>query len=342
VTRAELEEALRRAPTAFDFFQTLRRVECAHSDKPRLGESVQPGKDEPIRLGQDVSLGFAPAALTAFLPGTEGRPPRLQVSFLGLSGPNGPLPLHMTEYVRDRLRNANDPTLARFFDVFHHRILSLFYRAWANSQPTVSRDRPQQDHFLTYVGALIGMAMPALQKRDLFPDAAKLYFAGRLAAQTRNAEGLQAMVGDHFRMPTQVEEFMGAWVDLPESERWHLGSGPDGMRLGMSTNMGARAWNRQTKFRITLGPLQRKQFQSMLPEGEALPRLTALVRNYVGDALDWDLRLILDERTDQPMRLGRGTRLGWDAWLGRCPDGKGRQDLILNPHTHSGREQRAA
>jgi type VI secretion system protein ImpH len=341
MTRTELEEALRRAPTAFDFFQALRRLECAYPDKPRLGESVQPSKEEPIRLGQDPSLGFAPAALSAFLPGTDGGPPRLQVSFLGLSGPNGPLPLHMTEYVRDRKHNANDPTLARFFDVFHHRILSLFYRAWANSQPTVSRDRPQQDHFLTYVGSLIGLAMSGLQNRDAFPDAAKLYYAGRLAAQTRNAEGLQAMVGDHFKMKATVEEFMGSWVDLPESERWHLDGGPHGMRLGISTNMGARAWNRQVKFRITLGPLQRKQFQSMLPEGEALPALKALVRNYVGDSLDWDLRLILDERTDQPFRLG-GTRLGWDAWLGRCPDGKGRQDLILNPHAHTGQEQRAA
>jgi type VI secretion system protein ImpH len=183
--------------------------------------------------------------------------------------------------------------------------------------------------------------MSGLQKRDAFPDAAKLFYAGRLAAQTRNAEGLQAMVGDHFKMRANVEEFMGAWVDLPESERWHLDGGPHGMRLGLSTNMGARAWNRQVKFRITLGPLERTQFRSMLPEGEALPALKALVRNYVGDALDWDLRLILDERTDQPLRLG-GARLGWDAWLGRCPDGKGRQDLIFNPHSRTGQERRAA
>jgi type VI secretion system protein ImpH len=341
MTRAELEEALRRAPSAFDFFQALRRIECAYPDKPRLGESVQPGKDEPVRLGQEVSLSFAPSALAAFLPGADGAPPRLQVSFMGLSGPNGPLPLHMTEYVRDRLRNANDPTLSRFFDIFHHRILTLFYRAWADSQPTVSRDRPTQDNFITYVGALIGLAMSGLQKRDAFPDSAKLYYGGRLAAQTRNAEGLRAMVADHFGMRTAIEEFVGAWVDLPESERWHLSGGPGGMRLGLSSNIGARAWSRQTKFRIVLGPLQRKQFQSMLPEGESLPRLAALVRNYVGDSLDWDLRLILDERTDQPLRLG-ATRLGWDAWLGRCPQGKGRQDLILNPHTHVGREQRAA
>jgi type VI secretion system protein ImpH len=340
MNRAELEEALRRAPTTFDFFQALRRLEAAYPEKPRLGESVRPA-EEPVRLGQEPSLSFAPAALAAFLPGTDGGPPRLQVSFLGLSGPNGPLPLHLTEYVRDRMRNANDPTLARFFDLFHHRILSLFYRAWANSQPTVQRDRPQSDHFTTYVGALIGLALPGLQKRDRFPDVAKLFYAGRLAAQTRNAEGLQAMVGDFFKMPAAVEEFIGAWVDLPATERWSLNGGPGGIPLGLCTNLGARVWQKQTKFRVTLGPLQRKQFQSMLPEGEQLGVLTALVKNYVGEQLDWDLRLILDEKTDQPLRLG-AARMGWDAWLGRCPDGKGRQDLIFHPNSVATRQAAAA
>jgi type VI secretion system protein ImpH len=340
MNRVELEQALTGAPTAFDFFQALRRLECAYRERPRLGESVRPA-DEPVRLGQEPSLAFAPSALASYSAGANGGRPRLQVRFLGLSGPNGPLPLHLTEYVRERMRNANDPTMARFFDVFHHRILSLFYRAWANSQPTVSRDRPEADQFIDYVGALIGLAMPGLQKRDQFPDEAKLFYAGRLAAQTRNAEGLKAMVADHFKMPATIEEFVGSWVDLPESERWHLSGGPGGMRLGFDTNVGARAWQRQTKFRIVLGPLQRKQFQSMLPEGDSLPRLAALVRNYTGDALEWDLRLILDERTDQPFRLG-GTRLGWDAWLGRCPDGKGRQDLVFNPHSHIGPAKRAA
>jgi type VI secretion system protein ImpH len=341
MTREELEEALRREPHSFDFFQALRRLECLHPEKPRLGESVRPA-DEPIRLGQEASLAFAPSALAALLPGAEGGPSRLQVSFLGLLGPNGPLPLHLTEYVRDRLRNAGDPTLSRFLDLFHHRMLSLFYRAWANSQPTVSRDRPATDRYTTYVGALIGLALPGLRGRDGFPDAAKLYYAGRLGALTHNAEGLQAIIADHFRMPATVEEFVGEWVDLPEPARWRLGGGPEGVRLGLGTTLGAHAFQRQTKFRVVLGPLARPQFQSMLPEGRSLPELAALVRNYVGDELDWDLRLVLDERTEQPFRLGVA-RMGWDAWLGRCPEGRGRQDLVLNPRAHAEREaQRAA
>ncbi len=110
--------------------------------------------------------------------------------FLGLFGPDGPLPLHLTEYARDRQRNHNDPTLQRFIDLFHHRGLSLFYRAWADVRPTVSFDRPQRDRFGHYVGALIGLSTPGLRNRDAMPDLTKLHFAGLLAAQTEKRRGI--------------------------------------------------------------------------------------------------------------------------------------------------------
>ncbi len=121
---------------------------------------------------------------------TAGQPPRLYGLFLGLFGPNAPLPLHLTEYAIDRRRNAKDGTLGAFADIFHHRMLSLFYRAWADSQPTVQFDRPDEDRFRLYIGALVGMATPHLDARDALPDQYKRFFAGRLVPQARNAEGL--------------------------------------------------------------------------------------------------------------------------------------------------------
>ena len=97
--------------------------------------------------------------------------------------------------------------------------------------------------------------------------------------------------------------------------------------------MGARAWTNQQKFQIVLGPLSRRQFQRMLPGGASLPKLVALVRNYVGDELLWDLRLVLGEEAEEPLRLG-SSRLGWTTWLGRAAAG-GREDLILDPLAES-------
>jgi type VI secretion system protein ImpH len=339
----ELEPALREDATGFDFFQVLRRLECAHRDKPRLGQAVRLA-EEPIRLGQEPSLSFPAGTLSGLRApsGDQGKPPCLEVSFFGLLGPNGPLPIHLTEYARDRLRNAGDATFARFLDVFNHRMLLLFYRAWADAQPTVSSDRPESDRYLGYAGALAGIGLPGLRARDRFPDRAKLYFAGRLGCLTRNPEGLRAMISEHFAMPAAIEEFVGAWLDLPEADHWYPGGAPaQGKRLGLTTIVGTRTWQRQTRFRVVLGPLNRGQFRSMLPEGRALPRLHDLVQNYIGDELDWDLRLVLDERTDQPMQLG-GSRLGWDAWLGAIPDKRDRQDLLLYPRAIMNRQARPA
>src|SRR5262249_19902028 len=137
------------APYRYDFYQTLRRLECLYEEKPRWGRALRP-IDEPVRLGQEPDLSFAPAPLASF---ESGGGPRLQVRLFGLFGPNGPMPLHLTEYARERLHHAGDPTLSRFLDIFHHRFLALFYRAWAQAQPAVNHDRPRDDRFTVYVGS---------------------------------------------------------------------------------------------------------------------------------------------------------------------------------------------
>lgn len=330
---ALLFDLLARAPGKFDFFQVMRRLEgltCDRPERPLFGAALRPA-DEPIRLGQEPSLAFPPNPLSGLEPGRNGLPPRLAVNFFGMLGPNGALPLHLTEYIRDRTRNSADPTMSRFLDIFHHRMLMFFYRAWASAEPTASHDHPETDRFQSYVGSLFGLGLPSLRDRDQLPDDAKLFYAGRLSNQARNAEGLAAMIGDFFQMPTRVEPFVGDWLDLPVEHQWHLGQ-PGGLGLlGMSTTLGSHAWSRQQKFRIVMGPLERVQFQRMLPGGGSLARLADLVRNYIGDELRWDLRLFLEERVDQPWCFGQ-SRLGWTSWLGRPGWGRAqREDLILDP-----------
>lgn len=324
----ELEQALRDAPSAFGFFQALRRLECAYRDGPRIGQTLRPG-DEPVRLCQEPSLSFAPSTLAAFSRGTGDHPARLFVYFLGLFGPNGPLPLHLSEYARDRARNAGDPTFARFADLFHHRMLALFYRAWANARPTVSFDRPESDRFAVYLAALFGLGMPSLRGRDAMPDLAKLHYAGRLVCQTRHAEGLTAILADFFRLPVAVEEFVGHWLDLPKESYWRLGDSPRTGTLGVSTIAGSRVWDRQYKFRVVLGPLGIDDYSRMLPGGESLPRLVAAVRNYLGDELDWDLNLVLRRDELPPLKLGAQGRLGWTTWLTSRPPAEDAHDLYL-------------
>jgi type VI secretion system protein ImpH len=321
-------ERLARDPGGFDFHVALRRFDASLPDRPRLGEAVRPA-DEPLRVGQTPSSSFKPTAIADFFPRTESARARLLVSFLGLWGPHGPLPSHLTEYASDRARHSGDETLSRFVDVFHHRMLLIFHRAWAKTQPTVGMDRVGADRFAAYVGAFLGISLPSTLGRDRFPDRAKLFYAGRFAGATRNAEGLADVIGDYFDLPTAIEEFVGEWIELPADGRWELGVTPATGSLGRTTVLGSRVWSRSQKFRIVMGPLSRVDFERTLPNSEAVATLAALVRQYAGDEWDWDLRLVLSADATEPMRLARGARLGWTTRIGPAPGV--REDLLVDP-----------
>lgn len=331
---AALMSALREKPYAFDFFQALRRIECAYPDKMRLGEAARTA-DEPIRLGQEPSLAFAPSTLASFTPGDDGHAPRLSVFFFGLFGPNGALPTHLTEFARDRMRNSGDYAFSRFMDVFHNRMLGLFYRAWANAQPTVNLDRPEKDRFATYVGSLSGIGMPSLRHRDAMPDLAKLYFAGRMSCQTRHAEGLRAIVASFFRVPVEIQEFVADWLELPENSRWRLGESRETGTLGLTTTVGERIWSCHHKFRIMLGPIDLAAYRRLLPGRGVLPLLVAIVRNYVGDELSWDAKIVLRKEDVPDLRLDGTAQLGWTTWVAGGRRDRDADDLLLNPMAYA-------
>ena len=326
--------SLAEAPYRHDFYQTLRRLECVYDSKPRWGEGRRP-IDEPVRFGQDPDLSFAPSPLSSFERGSAGRPPRLHVHLFGLLGPNGPLPLHITEYARDRLRQHGDRTLARFLDLFHHRFLTLFYRAWAQAQPTVNHDRPHDDHFAVYLGAFLGIAPAAFRARDTVPDLAKFFHVGALIRQTRNAEGLRGILQHFFRVPVEIEQFVGDWMPLDVPQRTYLGR--EGAVLGVAAVAGRRVWDRQHKFRLTLGPLTFADYEQFLPGGMHLRKLVDWVRLYVNYELAWDVRLRLKKHEVPGTRLGAGRRLGWTTWLGQRRAETDADDLCLNAEEFVGR-----
>lgn len=324
-----LISSLAQRPYEYGLFAFLRRFECLYPERPRLGRSHRPSQD-PVRIGQEPATTFEPSNLTAFLPAQGDTPHRLTIRYPGLLGPNGPLPLHLTEHAQQRLERHRDATFIRFLDIFHHRMVSLFYRAWANAEPTVSFDRPKADRFADYVGALAGIGMSALRKRDDIADYTKYYYCGRFSVQTRSAEGLEDILGDYFQMPVRVEPFVGEWLNLPEESQCRLGRDPANGTLGDSAVLGGRVWECQFKFRIIVGPIGLKDYESLLPVGKRIRRLMAMVRNYIGDELAWDLKLILTRQAVPAARLSGGARLGWTAWLGKAPHAVDADDLVVD------------
>jgi type VI secretion system protein ImpH len=302
-------------PGAYDLFQAMRRIEAAHPERPLFGDALRP-IDEPIRFTQEPALTFAPSAIVALERGGP-RPPRLMQRVFGYLGPNGALPIHLTEYVRERILHHGDATLGRFLDTLLHRFGLFFYRAWARAQPTVCLDRPREAAINRQLGALYGNAEKSTRERDALGDFSKLYFAGRLARSVRDADGLQAWVQLQFGVPVEVQQFCGHWMPLGDAERSRLTRhGQAGLARGAV--LGRSVWDVQHKFRIVIGPLPWERFNALLPGDAPLDQLRAMVRQYVGFEFNWDLRLILKREDVPSWRLGakRGVgRLGRTAWV---------------------------
>ena len=337
--RRRLFDELAREPWAHDFFALLRQIEGLSGSAPRLGSALRPSA-EPVRLGQDPELDFAPAAVMSYQAGAN-TPPRLGVRFLGLFGPMGPLPLHLTEYARDRLRNHGDATFARFADIFHHRMLLLFYRAWAQAQPAVQADRATDDQFAKWVSALFGQGPAPFRHADSVPDAAKRHVSGHLARATRNAESITKVLRQYFGVPIRVEPYVGHWMPLRAADRTRLG-GAGARRtavLGVSAVAGAKVWDRQYKLRLHIGPLTHAEYCQFLPGQRSLIELRDWMRQLLGFEMLWDLRLVLKGSEVPTLSAGIGqapkparrTALGWTSWLGGKGPHADSGALLLNP-----------
>ena len=156
-----------------DFFELLRRLERGGR---RFGHGSRPDR-EPARLGQHLRLGFAVRDVAALTPAAERTPARVSVALFGLLGPEGPLPLHLTRRALDRLAQrwfvagvegaTSDTTFLDFANVLQHRMIALFYRAWADQTPAVQEERASGGRMRTILGALAGADGAALRSEKL-------------------------------------------------------------------------------------------------------------------------------------------------------------------------------
>ncbi|WP_058834920.1 type VI secretion system baseplate subunit TssG [Luteimonas abyssi] len=323
-----LLQALQAHPHAFEMFQALRLIDCAYPDKPRLGRAPRP-QDEAMRLAQRATLTSPPRSVDGLVPAPAGGLPQLKTFPLGLFGPQGALPLHLTEYAIQREELESDPTFAAFVDMFHHRMIALWYRAWADSRPAIHMDRPDEDRFGQHLDALTGVGQPALRDRGALPAYARRHYAGRFVAQARSAEGLRAVLGALFDVPIQVMTFFAGWLRMPSDGCLRMGRAA--ARLGSETTLGECVRNAQHRFRLQIGPMGAADYRHFLPGGAALKELVAAVRQFLGDEFAWDVQLIL-KREDVPApRLGVSQRMGQSIWMGRYARQEDADDLVLTP-----------
>lgn len=330
--------ALTETPRRFSFFQAVRLLELEAKDRTPVGGDHDP-RGEAVRFHSGVHLAFPEAEIQS-LRYDEDKCAHLEVGFFGLTGPLGALPEGYSDLVQRALRRKR-PELRDFLDIFNHRLISLFYRAWAKYRPAPSLERARAegrpDPVSELVAALAGLGGDALRARMAVPDSLALHHAGHLSRRIRPAAVVEDLLSAALGLPVRVEQFRGAWCALPPEEQTILPgpSHPDGQfcRLGMDMVAGDRAWEVTGGIRLHVGPLGLDDVLGLLPGTAGAERLTDMVALTAGLPMDFDLCLLLRAEEVPPLRLGGdqdGPRLGWTTWL---PGGEssGCRDVLLRP-----------
>lgn len=341
-------------PQRYDFFQSVRllvlsALEEANDGQPKrvaVGEDGPPAS-EVVRFRSLVSHSFPVSSIADIRRNNDGpdaaaeHPPEMTVAFFGLTGPSGVLPHHYTQLLIERVRHK-DLSYRDFLDLFHHRLISLFYRAWEKyhfpvgfERSKLDPDRPSEDLFTRSLFSLIGMGTEGLRGRQEFPSHTLLYFGGLYAHERASAVSLEAIISEYFNLPTEVIPFRGGWLYLPPEQQTSLGGrsglGMGNNQLGVTAIAGDRVWDVESTFRIRLGPLNYRTFRRLLPSADMLTPLAQMVRTYVGPELSFEIQPVLRASEVPPCRVGvaDGSNLGWDTWLFTLPPTRGAEDAVF-------------
>lgn len=310
-------QLMKKEPYSFRFFQMVRLMGQLYPDRKPVGIFATPS-DELVRFSALPSLTFPASEIQSYAPQND-QPERLEVNFMGLNVVNGPMPRSYTAALLERKR-AKDKATIEFFDVFNHRIVSLFYRAWKKYRFFIAYEsRVQDDDEITQrLYDIVGLGTPGMRNRMAIPDEAAIYYAGIVGNQVRSAEGLKQVLEHYFCVPVEIRQFTGGWERLPASQQTFLReAGSFSECLGMGTVVGDEVWNQQGAMTVRLGPMPLERYRQFLPGARGQKELEAWLMFYSRRQFDFVVQLVLarEEVPHTVLVTEESPRLGYESWL---------------------------
>ena len=299
----------------FSFFKAVDLLESLYPDRKPLGQTLQPNK-EAVRFSVKPGFSFPASDISKVKQGDGSDPVNMEVTFMGLIGPAGVLPHWYNELVVERIYKK-DFSLARFLDMFHHRLISLFYLVWKKHRFPENYLPDGKDRLSGYLLSLIGMGTPGLTGMIGLPKESLAFYSGLLSRPVPSAVTIEAAVEYFSGTTVQIEQFIERMLPLSPEDQTQLGSA--NARLGVDTICGSSVWDCQATFRINLGPVSYDHFLRLLPSGDLLRPIFSLVKYMVGLEYEFEIRLFLRRDDVPPCVLGMETptppRLGWSTWV---------------------------
>ncbi|MEP7036743.1 MAG: type VI secretion system baseplate subunit TssG [Acidobacteriota bacterium] len=327
-----LDQELLDEPYKFEFFQAVRLLERMFPEKTAVARSVTPEK-EVVRFRSNASLRFPPAEIFDIKQTVDDvsdeQKLEMFVSFMGMLGIVGVLPVHYTELVVERARYG-DTALWAFLDIFTHRTVSMFFRAWEKYRFPVQYERGNDD-FTAYLFDIVGLGTQGLRGRLNLDDESLLPYSGLIVQKPHSKFALERLLSDYFEVSAKIHQFSGQWLTLDEESITRLGTANS--VLGATTIIGTRVWDYQSKFRIVFGPLKFVEYQAFLPNGSSYKPMLSIARFMSGDEFDFEAQLILTAKevpsTILTTRAIRCPMLGWTSFLKTKPFKRDDEQLVL-------------
>jgi type VI secretion system protein ImpH len=318
--------ALFKKPFEIGFFQAVRLLRRWLPTRLPVGRFSPPAR-EAARFIAHPSLAFPASEIQELTLPSDDSPATMKVNFMGLSSPQGVLPTPYTELIIERAQKK-DNALRDFLDLFNHRLISFFYRAWEKHHFFVSYELGEPDSVSPLMMSLLGLGTEGLAKRQLVPDQALIFYSGLLTQKPRSAQNLKQLLTDYFRVKVEIEQFVGTWVPLRKIDQTVLDESESSMqRLGFGAIVGDEVWDQQSTVRVQLGPLTREQYLSFLPreQSQAYRDLKSLLKFWANNELDFEVQLILQGKQTPGFDLDTDNDkngellLGWTTWINNRP-----------------------
>ena len=327
-----VQHAIQKTPWRFDFVQLMRLLYLHDERSDNLSRKLvgyeNAPTDEVARFRTSPRMRHGAGDITS-IKNIENERYEIEVSFMGLIGAAGVLPHHYSQTILERLR-ANDESMLEFFNLFHHRILSSYFRAsvkyrlpfqheifsrFRSHSGAANRSRRiEHDRVSSSIACVAGVGEASVQDRQAFDDRARMYFAGHFSNRRPTPIGLARMLGEFTGFAVNVHSFQFEWLYLDQNDQTCFSDSPKA--LGVDAVVGDRVGSIQNRFRVRIGPLRWDEFQQLLPMGGRLEKTAQFVRSYVGIGLDFDFQFAIEGSEIPGLQLGNEScRLGWSTWI---------------------------
>jgi len=313
--QTDLKLELLKMGHAFSFYQAIRllgKMPAGPANKPVASRRAW----DHIRVRPNLSMAFPAADVETIEEVKDAQTGQylITANILGLYGSTSPLPTFYTEELIDE--EARDESVSRdFLDIVNHRLYELLFRCWAKYRQYLQVLELQHGPDLERLFCLLGLGEKEL--REELPDSHRLLrYIGLFSQFPRSMSGLKALLRDALGdIPLTIVPCVERKARIRASQRCCLGIG--GCTLGKNAYLGQELSDRMGKFRIQVGPVDAKVYQTFFPGNEAYEQLTLLTRLYLTEPLAYDLELILSKGQARTVCLGNTEHamLGANTWV---------------------------